>query len=99
MLNLLKSAADGDLFGYDKISFIIDAHLDQLRQQLLVWKGTLNEYNKSLCMRVIIHLGRLRSNPADYISCCQSDHDLQNEISHILSALPISNSENNQSTT
>jgi hypothetical protein len=89
MLNLLKSAQDGDLFGHDKISFIIDAHLDQLRQQLLYWQDELSPYNASLCSRVIMQLGRVRSNPADYLSCFQSKIDLRDEIRHIVNDLPI----------
>jgi len=38
---------------------------------------------------VIIQLGRVRSNLADYLSCFQSKIDLKDEIRHIVNDLPI----------
>lgn len=88
MYELLKRQEDGALFGHDKLSFIIDQNLNQL----VVWLQS--QASPSPCaeiaLKVLVQLGRVRSNPADYLAAVVARQDgkviqldLSADIEHI----------------
>ena len=69
MYDLLKAQDSGILFGHDTLSFIIDQNLNQLSRGVvsLVERCQMHA-TREMCYRLLLQLGRVRSNPADYLA-------------------------------